>query len=343
MLSNSFPPALLIRFPSLLWVIQHLGLGREALRACPALAALRAFESAMSSLVEEMPSAPRLPPSWIFTYSVTCWAKWQQKPWPGWGRPWRKRWVGGLGEPWMQSQWAKASNVHRDASAGACEPNSFFAVCSLEMVMAEFSHHRGVMVADQPQALPRVLVVLVVQSKRFNGNTRNLKQGQWRLICRSVSSWCSYGEVSGILGPFPVLFWTICSALKLLASPSSLCVPFIRIQHLAHFFGSLTFLSSVAQDDYFHCLIMLQVTMCVEGIFPPSSGLVLVAERLSRMATCATYSCVWPLQLPQLVVRLVGLFMKFWSLLGSKLLIGRAIGLRTASLPTWCFTLFLWR
>lgn len=99
MLSNSFPPALLIRFPSLLWVIQHLGLGREALRACPALAALRAFESAMSSLVEEMPSAPRLPPSWIFTYSVTCWAKWQQKPWPGWGRPWRKRWVGGLGEP----------------------------------------------------------------------------------------------------------------------------------------------------------------------------------------------------------------------------------------------------
>jgi len=44
--------------------------------------------------------------------------------------------------------------------------------------MAEFSHHRGVMVAEQPQALPRVLVVLVVQSKRFNGNTRNLKQGQ---------------------------------------------------------------------------------------------------------------------------------------------------------------------
>lgn len=57
-LSNCFPPTSLICFPSLLWVIQHLGLGREVLRACPALAALRAFESAMSALVEEMPSAP---------------------------------------------------------------------------------------------------------------------------------------------------------------------------------------------------------------------------------------------------------------------------------------------
>lgn len=31
--------------------------------------------------------------------------------------------------------------------------------------MAEFSHHRGTMVVDQPQALPCVLVALVVQSK----------------------------------------------------------------------------------------------------------------------------------------------------------------------------------